>query len=147
MSTLEDRLEQGNARAWRPDQDDPDLLVGEVVDIDSGSSDYQGVYPILTVRKEDGEEVAVHAFHTVLKNELVRQRPKAGERIGIKFLGEQPTKPGSPYKSFIGYRVKVDRVGGDYDWSQVGAEPEPEAAPLPPGPEPTSPVGDDDIPF
>jgi hypothetical protein len=146
MSTLENRLEQGNARAWRPDQDDEALLVGEVVDIDSGSSEYQGTYPILTVRKDDGEEVAVHAFHTVLKNELVRQRPKAGERIGIKFLGEQATKPGSLYKSFIGYRVKVDRAAGDYDWSQVGAEPEPEPA-APPVDIPADANDDDSIPF
>jgi hypothetical protein len=146
MSTLENRLEQGNARAWRPDQDDEALLVGEVVDIDSGSSEYQGTYPILTIRKDDGEEVAVHAFHTVIKNELIRQRPKAGERIGIKFLGEQPTKPGSPYKSFIGYRVKVDRAAGDYDWSQVGAEPEPEPA-APATPDIPADAGEDDIPF
>ena len=122
--SFEDRLEQGTAPAWRPDQGDDDLLVGTVVDIDRGTSDYEP-YPLLTIIKEDGTEVAVHAFHTVLKNELIRQQPQLGERIGIKYLGEQQTKPGSRFKSFIGYRVKVDRAAGEFDWSKIGAAPDP----------------------
>ena len=123
--SFEDRLELGSAPAWRPDQEDADLLVGTVVDIDRGTSEYEP-YPLLTIEKEDGSgQVAVHAFHTVLKNELIRQQPQIGERIGIKFLGEQATKPGSRFKSFIGYRVKVDRAAGNFDWATIGAEPDP----------------------
>ena len=84
MTDLTTRLEQGLASAWRPDQGDPDLIVGTVTDIDWGSSEYNesGRYPIVTVATEpDGEEKAVHGFHTVLMNELLRQKPQPGERI------------------------------------------------------------------
>ena len=148
MSTLEQRLEAGLPAAWRPDQEDADLLVGKVVDIQRGTSDYEP-YPLLVIEAEDGTEKAVHGFHTVLKNELLRQRPQIGERIGIKYLGEQATKPGSKFKSFIGYRVKVDRDSGEFDWNTIGQideQPEAEAATQEPD-MPTSPVAEDDIPF
>src|SRR5687767_466240 len=99
--SLEDRLESGLPSAWRPDQEDPDLIIGEVVDIQVGTSDYDP-YPLIVIKQDDGEEKAIHGFHTVLKNELLRQKPQIGERIGIKYLGEQATKPGSKFKSFIG---------------------------------------------
>ena len=152
--SLEDRLEQGLASAWRPDQDDPDTLIGEVVEIAVGTSDYDP-YPLVVVRKDDGEEKAVHAFHTVLKNEILRQKPQVGERVGIKYLGEQKTKPGSKFSSFIGYRVKVDRAAAAFDWAKFGsAEEDPVADPYAAvndaQPDPvTVPAGagDDDIPF
>jgi hypothetical protein len=145
-SQLEDRLESGLPSAWRPDKEDPDILIGKVVSIEQGTSDYEP-YPLIVIEQDDGEEKAVHGFHTVLKNELIRQKPQPGERIGIKYLGEQPTKPGSKFKSFIGYRVKVDRQQAEFDWSKVGVvEPDPEPAPqvevtVPAG------AGEDDIPF
>ena len=147
--SLEDRLASDGAPAWRPDQTDPDTLIGTVVEISFASSDYEP-YPLLVIRQEDGSEKAVHAFHTVLKNELLRQKPNIGERIGIKYLGEQPTKPGSKFKSFIGYRVKVDRQAGAFDWNQVGApapEVDPYQAPTPETVTVPEGAGDDDIPF
>lgn len=148
MTALEERLEAGLAPAWRPDKEDAAVLIGEVVDIDVGTSDYEP-YPLLVVRTDDGAEFAVHAFHTVLKNELTRQKPQIGERIGIKYLGEQATKPGSKFKSFIGYRVKVDRKAAAFDWNKIGVEPEDEAADAPKPPDVDAPAdaGDDDIPF
>lgn len=154
MSTtsFEDRLEQGNAPAWRPDKEDADLLVGKVVTIDRGQSDYEP-YPILTIEKEDGTgEVAVHGFHTVLKNELVKQQPQVGERIGIKYLGEIT----SGQRPYIGYRVKVDRTESTFSWATMGepaasgeAAYDPRADGLEgaePGTVPTD-AQDDDIPF
>jgi hypothetical protein len=149
MSKLEERLEAGLAPAWRPDKEDPSVLIGKVVSIEQGTSEYEP-YPLIVVEQDDGTEMAVHGFHTVLKNELIKQRPQIGERIGIKYLGEVPTKPGSKFKSYTGYRVKVERAAGaEFDWSKVGVvEPDPEpAAPVfepvnvPPG------AGTDDIPF
>ena len=146
--SLEDRLESGLPAAWRPDQDDPVLIVGEVVDIQVGTSDY-APYPLLVIRQDGGEEKAIHGFHTVLKNELVRLKPQIGERMGIKFLGEQATKPGSKFKSFIGYRVRVDRDSAVFDWNKIGKEePQDEAyvAPEEPVTVPAS-AGEDEIPF
>ena len=128
MTDLADRLGKDLAAAWRPDQEDADILIGKIVSIDVGTSDFDP-YPLLVIEQDDGEEKAVHAFHTVLKNELLKQKPQIGERIGIKYLGEVATKPGSKFKSFIGYRVKVERAAGaTFDWGSINAEPELEAA-------------------
>lgn len=117
--SLEDRLESGLPSAWRPDQDDADVLIGEVIEIELGQSDY-GSYPIIVVKTAEGEK-AVHGFHSVLQNELLKHKPQVGERVGIKYLGDVPTKPGSKYKSYKGYRVKVDREqGAAFDWSRLG---------------------------
>lgn len=118
--SLEDRLESGLPSAWRPDQEDPDVLIGEVVDIEVGTSDY-GRYPIIVVRRKDGTEKAVHGFHSVLQNELMKARPQVGEEVGIKYLGDVETKPGSKFKSYKGYRVKVERdQGSTFDWNTFG---------------------------
>jgi len=147
---LEQRLESGLPSAWRPDQEDSDTLIGEVVDIQVGTSDYDP-YPLIVIRTDLGEEKAVHGFHTVLKNELLRKKPQIGERIGIKYLGEQKTKPGSKFSSFIGYRVQVDRQMGEFDWSKMGQiEEELEAYTPPPKADPVTvpaDAGDDDVPF
>ena len=152
------RLEAGLPKAWRPDKEDPDLLVGTVIEITAGQSEYtvSGKYPILVVLDEEtGEEKAVHGFHSVLQNELLRQKPQPGERVGIKYLGEQATKPGSKFKSFIGYRVKVDRVAQAFDWNEITTEhvDEPAEAPASQVPAVTVPAGagpdeiPDDLPF
>jgi len=152
--SIEERLESGLPSAWRPDQDDPDLLVGVVQEIEIGTSDY-GQYPIIVVRSDAGEEKAVHAFHTVLQNELKRNQPQIGERIGIKYLGDVETKPGSKFKSFKGYRVKVERDQNvAFDWNKLGQIATDdqvqnafnngvyeEAVAVPEG------AGDDDVPF
>jgi hypothetical protein len=155
MSTLEERLEQGAAKAWRPDESDPNPVVGTVTNVEMGASEY-GSYPIVTIQTEAGEEFAIHGFRTVLKNEFMKQRPQPGERIGVKDLGEQATKPGSKFKSYHGYVLKVERAQGSaFDWNRLGApvddsplhDPyaqEPQAAPdvaLPAN------AGSDDIPF
>ena len=151
--SLEDRLESGLPSAWRPDQEDADLLIGDVLEIEVGSSDY-GRYPIIVVRQEDGTEKAVHGFHSVLQNELTKHRPQVGERVGIKYLGDVETKPGSKYKSYKGYRVKVDREKGqDFDWNRIGAAAEDQSGHVVYDQVEQTPVtvpagaGDDDIPF
>ncbi len=122
MSDLANRLEHDLAPAWRPDQEDPDILIGEVVSIEAGSSDY-GTYPLIVVRQDDGTEKAIHAFHTVLRNELVKQRPQIGERLGVKYLGKMQAAEGSKYGSYIGYRAKVERAAGlEFNWDRMGAD-------------------------
>lgn len=148
--SLEERLESGLPSAWRPDQEDDATIIGEVVEIQVGTSDY-GSYPLLVIRKDDGEEKAIHGFHTVLQNELVRQKPQVGERIGIKYLGEVPTKPGSKFKSFTGYRVKVEREGAQaFDWSRISQAPDEEPAHVVYDQQPVTvpdDAGEDGIPF
>ncbi len=66
-----------------------------------------GTYPLLRIKTDQGEFIAVHAFHTVLKNAIAREGVKAGDRIGIEFLGEVKGANGSTYN---GYTVAVDRA-------------------------------------
>lgn len=101
--SLSDRLDSF-AEAWKPKPGDK--LIGVVVDLDERTSDYDdgAPYPIVTVETDDGQELAFHAFHTVARNELGKQRPQLGDRIGIAYHG----KPEG--KSYESYRVIVEHA-------------------------------------
>lgn len=154
MSQLEQRLEAGFAPAWRPDKEDAAVLIGEVVEISKRETEY-GVYPIVTVRQEDGTEKAIHALHSVLKNELIRQRPQPGEKIGVRYNGFVAT-PDGKFKGYESYTVKIEREAKEFDWSRIGVaedddflegvKTEPETTPTPDMTTPTD-AGEDSIPF
>lgn len=145
MSNFDDldaALDQDYAEGWKPQPGEK--LIGTVTAISSREGDY-GRYPIITVKKEDGTEIAAHAFHDVLREELVNAKPQVGGRIAIKYVG-QPAG-----KNYHVYRVRTDTPT---DWNQFGDEPVAQAAQgdldIPePEPEPaaTTAGGDDDIPF
>lgn len=119
--SIEDRLEQGFAPGWRPEAGDQ--IVGTIVDISEGEGDY-GPYPIVTIETADGD-LAVHAFHTVLRKELAAKRPVEGDRVGIKYLG---IPAGKKYEA---YRVALERAtprAGGPDWGAVGARADQELA-------------------
>lgn len=131
---LEDRLDEF-PKGWRPKPGDK--LVGVVTGIDVRDGDY-GRYPVVTVETEDGE-IAVHAFHTVLKRELARQRPRPGERIGIAYHGRDEGK------GYERYRLAVDREAepdAGPDWDEIGEQAERELS----GDDPSA-GDDDDDPF
>jgi hypothetical protein len=114
--TLEERLE-ANAEAWRPEAGA--MVIGTVVDVDSRTTEF-GTYPIVTLRTEAGDEVAVHGFHTVLKNEFSKRPPRPGERLGVKYLGKSP-------KGYESYRLAWEDVAPP-DWNRIGVEAQAEAA-------------------
>jgi hypothetical protein len=118
--SLEDRLDEPYAEAWRPAPGES--LIGEVVAIDQRISAYDGVtlYPVVTVRKDNGDTLAFHGYHAVAKAELGKQAPAIGERIGIKYIGKPPGK------AYEAYRIIVERDGPAVDWAQVKAEGEAE---------------------
>lgn len=112
MSTLEDRLDR-NSEGWRPKPGDQ--IVGRIVSLSMYTGGDYGDYPLLEVEADDGRLVAVHAFHTVLRRELGRQKPAVGERIGIRYLGRHD-------RGYEHYRVVMDRdapAGETVDWDQV----------------------------
>lgn len=136
------QLDRPAARGWRPDEGD--VLIGNVVSLtwrEARPDAEVERYPILTVRKDDGEEVAVHAFHKVLRNELLDARPAVGARIAIKYEG---MAEGGDY-SYANYRVAIERTAGtELAWGDSGPppeEPEPDLATTP------QRSSDDDIPF
>lgn len=116
MASLQDRLDRTTV-AWKPEEGDS--LTGRVIDIEQVENEY-GVYPALTVLTDDGQEKTWHAFTTVARSEVAKRRPKVGDSIGVKYLG-QPT--GKSYKL---WRVVVEHVDPeprkDIDWDGIAAQ-------------------------
>jgi hypothetical protein len=128
---LEQRLGDARAETWKPAAGE--TLIGELTEV-RWLSGYDGrAYPLLViVREPDGCTVGVHAFHHVLRDELRAQRPRIGERLGIRYLGRT--------ERYEAYKLAVDR---DVPWDG----PEPAREPSPPAATP-APAGDpEDIPF
>jgi len=138
-TTLEDRLNADFATAWKPDPDG--LLIGEVVELSERDGGF-GSYPIITVKQDDGELLAFHAYHTVAASQLAAARPAIGARIGIRYKGK--IDGGGTHGSYHGYRIVTDHPAGtSIDWSKYG-----EAAEQPADQGPARPAtDDDDCPF
>lgn len=103
---------------WRPESGDK--LTGAVTDISTGQGGYDP-YPIVTLQPDDGgAEVAVHAFHTVLRRELARRRPKIGTHLEITYLG----KKGDGREAYHLYRVRGEGDKAGYDWDRELPEEE-----------------------
>ena len=67
------------------------------------------------MKLDDGAECAVHAFHTVLRNELARLDVQAGEHVAILYVGPRKTIDGG--NSYEAYRVKCpDREPTRFNW-------------------------------
>jgi len=86
--------------AWRPEPGD--VLVGRVIRYDIGHTVY-GPVRTVTIERDTGERVAVWLSSTVLLNEFAKQKPKPGERLGLKYLGKHPEL------GYHRYRLLVDR--------------------------------------
>jgi hypothetical protein len=112
--------------AWRPEPGD--TVHGFVVKVAAADGDY-GPYPVVTIRTTQlpqGEvDVAVHAFHDMLRSELADRQVQAGDQLTITYLGKHPEK------GYYGYRVSgTDKP---FDWTQFGGRPTP-------GPPPNTPA-------
>lgn len=101
-----DRLQQESAEGWNPS--DGDTLMGVIKSIKASQPNEYGIYPIVTVETDDGNIVAVHCFHTILRTRLLEKRPAPGERIAIRYIGERQTKRDDD-RSYHNYAVVVDR--------------------------------------
>src|SRR5438105_4409765 len=107
--SIKDRLdeEQQRAEAWVPGTNDE--LIGRIVSISTRTSGGYDPYPIYTVKPEDGDALAFHAYHTVAQNLLNEVEPRVGDEIGIRYLGKvTPDGGGNPYHS---YRIVIERAG------------------------------------
>jgi len=143
---LRDELLRPPAEGWRPKPGD--VLIGEVVAL-AEREGFAGLrYPVVEVKTDEGDYVAIHAFHVVLRDELERQRPKVGDRLGVAYHG-LVEKGESRYEL---YRVKVVRIDehdparAEPDWDAIRRDAEAEASRV------AAPVvdetgADDQIPF
>lgn len=105
MSSLADQLDKEYAPAWRPEPGDK--VIGEIIALSEREGDY-GPYPIVTIRDDNGGEHALHCFHGVLASEIAKLRPRVGERIGVKYVGQQPRASGDG--KYHSYRVVRDEA-------------------------------------
>ena len=112
-----DDLDRNFAPAWRPDAGD--TLIGKVVGISARDGGF-GEYPIVVVRpgQTAETELAFHAIHTVAQNELASKKPQIGEMIAIKYVGKRESASGKA--KYHGYKVVIDRDGGEFDWTRYG---------------------------
>lgn len=100
-----DRSELGailGAKGWLPDAGD--TITGKVARIsmsDNSTSEYPA-YPIVTVKRDDnGEYVAVHAFHTLLRDGLRKLRPGIGAPLMITYVGKVAGKNDRDYHNYV----------------------------------------------
>lgn len=113
MSNLIDSLDEADAPGWRPNPGDK--VAGTISGISHRTSDYgQGDYPIITLRTAAGP-VAIHCFHTVLKNEIAGVAPQLGDELAVKYEGLKQPKNGAG-KGYESYRVAHRSLRG-VDWS------------------------------
>lgn len=119
------KIALASAPAWRPNPGDT-LLNPTVVGVRKGGvgGEY-GTYPILVVESTDGDILAIHAFHTLLRDRLAEIKPTPGTVIeSITYLGEKITNAsaGKDEKDQTSYHHYVVTMAGDetaeeYDWS------------------------------
>jgi hypothetical protein len=83
------------AMGWQPEVDVP--LSGTVTAISEREGKY-GNYRIVTAEKDDGEAIAIHAFHSVLAQELTNVG--VGDSITVTYLGKKTSKAGKPFHAY-----------------------------------------------
>jgi len=86
---------------------DGGLRPGTVIDLAERPGFDDVVYPIIVVRKDDGDEIAVHAFHAVLRAKLAENKPAIGDRIAIRYEGKIKAKT-EGHPAYHGYSVVVE---------------------------------------
>jgi hypothetical protein len=114
------QADQELPESWIPSTEEP-TIVGTFIRLEQGPT-VRSLAWIAVLKTEDGRERSVWLLHTVLRNELARQRPEPGELVLIKYEGKKESSAGQPYES---YRVLVDREQSVPDWDAVaGTKPE-----------------------
>src|SRR5262249_46703803 len=120
--TLEDYMAR-EIKGWIPqkEEDHPRFLVGVVVKIATASSDWGDDVPVVEVAPDDDATIVwrVTAYASVLARELAKQRPAAGDRIGVKYAGMPNSNNDRAYHSF---RVVVERQeapAAAIDWDSI----------------------------
>jgi hypothetical protein len=122
---IDDRL-SASSEAWRPADtkdypDHPATLVGRIVEIEDLEGDY-GAYPLIHVIDDDGNEWRWSVFGSVAQKRVAALKPAVGDRIGVKYLGEEPSK-NYPGKSYRNWKIVVEKADGGTpvgpDWAAL----------------------------
>jgi len=114
---LSDQFETNFAPGWRPAIHE--VVQGTVIELSERLGFDDVAYPIIVVRKDAGDEVALHAFHTVLRAKLAEAKPVVGDRIAVRFEGKIKAKT-EGHKPYHGYSLVVEKKG---DNAEVAGAP------------------------
>lgn len=99
---------QRNAVGWNPEVE-PEI-VGEVVDISEGESEY-GTYPLVTIKTASGRDVSIHCFHTILKRDIQRRIDnnglKVGDMLAVVYKGRGVATGGRNAPALYNVRVRI----------------------------------------
>jgi hypothetical protein len=107
-SAVERKIQLRTAPAWRP-LPGTTMLNPTVVGVRRGDGGQYGPYPILVVETPAGEVWAIHAFHTLLRNQLTELRPTPGTLIeSITYVGRNETN--ESVKKFAADGKEADRT-------------------------------------
>lgn len=91
-------LRQRSAVAWRPAAGD--MIDGRIVRILRRETNPEfGPYPLVLIDTGDPLYTAVHAFHSLLRDQLAEIKAKPGDEISIVYQGKLESKNDSPDKN------------------------------------------------
>lgn len=122
MTEVDEIFRIKRALPWRPEAGD--RIDGDVVRIMARTTIVEGKpskYPILIVNAGEPEYRAVHAFHSILQDQLREARVKAGDKVSIFFGGEVESKNKNAKgeaRSYYDYSVVVngEDTAEEYLW-------------------------------
>ncbi len=83
---------------WRPEPGDQ--IAGTVLSVEMNTSEY-GDYPVIELDVPAGPIVAVHAFHTVLRNQIDRAGCERGDFFASRYEGRVGDKDMASYRTII----------------------------------------------
>lgn len=134
VDPAQEALDREPPVAWRYAKEG-DQIIGTFLRVEVGTTGY-GPAPVVILVDDDGKEWSIWLFAEALKSGFDRLRPGAGERIGVRYLGEEKSKNPKPGKKDTYHNFKVvapDRTAGPVDWDRTLAS--------------TPPVDEDGAPF
>jgi hypothetical protein len=107
MSTFDETLNRPPATAWKRNGYEPNPLIGTVTFRYTNHHVSYGDAEVLGILSESDQRVySVLCGNAVLRGFVEAEGPKAGERVGLKYLGEVQSRDGNTYANF---NAAVDR--------------------------------------
>jgi len=93
LADYKERMAQATAPAWMPEPDT--TVMGTVIGLRMGGTPEPvgyGFYPVVTYKLPDGSVVAVHAFHSLLRERLAELKTEIGKVQMITYLGQKSSR-------------------------------------------------------
>ena len=106
---LTDQFDRHYAAGWRPAIHE--IAQGCVIELSERLGYDDKPYPIVVIRKDSGDEVALHGFHYVLRSKFEEEKPAVGDRIAVRYDGKVKSKTGG--KAYHSYSVVLERASAE----------------------------------